>query len=260
MISSDRVKIPVLAQLIPEGIKPGTMFVAEVDPDSQWLALATTITARLLQAKSHVGYVCAVRSTADVKESLSALQVDVGEAIRTDLLGLDDNYSATLTGGRMETAGTQPSGPERTEDGILFHSLKVQDLSVEFLKSSRNTPKAARIFSDWPPGSLTLAESLSTLARFNEEKPLIEWMESRLYPEQRRTKRITIARLSRGVHTEWFYKRAEDFADGIIDVQLREDGEDIKSFLRVRSLKGQPHDARWHEIEIKPTGEAVLVV
>ena len=29
--------------------------------------------------------------------------------------------------------------------------------------------------------------------------------------------------------------------------------------LRVTSLKGQPHDTRWHEIQIKPNGEAVLV-
>jgi len=34
--------------------------------------------------------------------------------------------------------------------------------------------------------------------------------------------------------------------------------DEVKNLLRIRSLKGQPHDTRWHEIEIKPNGEAVL--
>jgi hypothetical protein len=32
-----------------------------------------------------------------------------------------------------------------------------------------------------------------------------------------------------------------------------------KNLLKLRSLKGQPHDNRWHEIQVKPNGEAILV-
>jgi hypothetical protein len=46
--------IPLLDQLIPDGIEAGTIFTAEFDPDSQWLAVATTIAARYLQAAGRV--------------------------------------------------------------------------------------------------------------------------------------------------------------------------------------------------------------
>ena len=257
MYSLDRVNIPLLDKLIPSGVKPGTVLLVEFDPESQWFSLATTITAGFLAARRHVAYNCMVRSTADVKDALSALGVNVGEAIRTDLLDLDDFYSATLSGGRLGDTGTS-GGAERTEEGVRYRSLKIQDLSVEFLKSSRLASQGSLIFNPWPPGSLSLVESISTFARFNEEKPLVEWLESRKFPEVRRMKRILIDGVSRGVHSDWFYERIEGFSDGAVEIQLRENEEQIKNFLRVRSLKGQPHDSRWHAIEIKPNGEATL--
>jgi hypothetical protein len=44
-LSSKRVNIPILATLIPDGIKLGTIFVVEFDPESQWFTVATTIAA-----------------------------------------------------------------------------------------------------------------------------------------------------------------------------------------------------------------------
>ncbi|MGA2625549.1 MAG: hypothetical protein ABSF63_00620 [Candidatus Bathyarchaeia archaeon] len=63
----------------------------------------------------------------------------------------------------------------------------------------------------------------------------------------------------RGIHTESFYKQLEGRLDGIIDLRVMERGEEVKDLLRIRSLKGQPHDTRWHEIQIKQNGEATLV-
>jgi len=43
-LSSDHpVSIPVLNELIPDGVKPETLFLVEFDPESRWLALAVTI-------------------------------------------------------------------------------------------------------------------------------------------------------------------------------------------------------------------------
>jgi KaiC/GvpD/RAD55 family RecA-like ATPase len=255
-LSTDRVNVPLLAQLIPDGVKPGTIFTVEFDPDSQWFSIAVTMIAGFLQAKNHAVYVCQVRPTETAKESISALGIDVEESIRTDALDFDDFYTATLTGGRIEDAS---SGPERTEEGLRVRSLKVQDLSVEFRKSTKLASEGSLVINPWPPGSLIVDECLSSLARFNEEKSLVEWYESRVCPELRRIKRITFVGISRRIHSDWFYSRFEGFCDGIIDIQLREREGHIKSFLRIRNLKGQPHDSRWHEIEIKPNGEATLV-
>ena len=53
-------------------------------------------------------------------------------------------------------------------------------------------------------------------------------------------------------------QRVEAACDGVIDVRVLEQDGALKNVLRLRSLKGQPHDNRWHEIEIKPNGETSL--
>lgn len=96
------------------------------------------------------------------------------------------------------------------------------------------------------------------LLRFNEEKHFLEWFENRDVPLQRKLKRISLFAFGRGLHSESFYRRLENIYDGVIDVRVMERDNEAKSHLRLQSLKGQPHDSRWHEIEIKGNGEAVL--
>ena len=56
-----------------------------------------------------------------------------------------------------------------------------------------------------------------------------------------------------------FTSELESDVDGVIDLRVMERDEEAKNLLRIRSLKGQPHDARWHEIQIKRNGEATLI-
>ncbi len=135
-----------------------------------------------------------------------------------------------------------------------FRSLKVSDLSIQWLKVS----KSARTDTE-PVGTLGVVESCLALLRFNEEKPFVEWMESRVNPEERRMRRVTLQGFVRGVHSDWLYKRMEYAGDGVIEVKVMEHQDMPRNFLRVKSLKGQPHDSRWHEIDVKPSGEAILV-
>jgi len=101
-LSSDRVSVPLLAQLIHDGVRPGTIFTVEFDPDSQWLAVTTTMAAKYLQLGQRITYVSCTRPPEAVKDSLANLGVDVAAAIREHRLVVDDWYTATLTGGRIE--------------------------------------------------------------------------------------------------------------------------------------------------------------
>ena len=257
MPSDNPVSIPILTELIPDGVKPETLFVVEFDPASQWLAVARTITAGYLRAGGHVSYTAMLGSPETVRERLLALGVDVSAAIREGRLSVDDFYSATLSGGRLD--GGEPSIIERIEGGYRIRSLKVADLSVEWLRDMRHGSESMADFENWPPGALTISESWSQMLRFNEEKPFLEWMISREHPTARRAKRVDFAGFVRGVHTESFYNQVETAYDGVIDLRVMERGEGWKNFLSIRSLKGQPHDARWHEIQVKRNGEAALV-
>jgi len=126
--SGDRFSVPLLAQLIPDGIKAGTEFAVEFDPSSQWIAVATTIAARYIQAGGRVTYVTTTRSPETAKDALSSLGVNVSVVIREGHLTIDDWYTATqlsvfawqaLAGGFF--AGMEDEAVERVYGGGPNH-------------------------------------------------------------------------------------------------------------------------------------------
>ncbi len=261
MSSPERVSVPILAQLIPGGIRPGTLFVVEFDPESQWYAVAATIAANFLKTNGRVGYAAFTRPPEEVKRVLSSLGVDLASVAREGRLTVDDWYSASLTGGRLESTGSGQTGFfEGIEGGgVRALSLKVTDLSIEWHSWKKSGPKPYDVSETWPPGALGIGESVSEILRFNDENAFLEWVINRTNPNDRRAQRIALYGYVRGIHSELLYKRIEAAFDGVIDIRVMEEARTAKNFLRVRSLKGQPHDSSWHEIEIKPNGEAVLV-
>ena len=259
MSTDNRFTIPLLDKLIPDGIEAGTVFNVEFDPDSQWLAIATTIAATYLQSGGRVAYVSVTRPPEAVRRNLTKLGVDVTAAIKEQHLTVDDWYTATLTGERIVTEQEKTVFLEPIEGGMRLRSLKVADISVEWLQLSKYGPRPYDVAETWPPGALTIVDAHSELMRFNEENAYLEMVISRSLPNERKAKRIRIGAAVRGVHSESFYNRLESASDGIIDIRVMERDDETKNLLRVRSLKGQPHDSRWHEIEIRPNGEAVIL-
>ncbi len=253
MFSQERSNIPFLARLIPDGIKPPRVFLVEYDPESQWLAVAVTAAALYVQAGSRVSYSVMLRPRDAAIADLERLGVDVSACEEAGLLRVDDWYQATL-GREHETMTTEAVDDKYTRTG----SLKIADLSVDFLKRLKGKTELTK-WSSQQHGVLTIAESFSSLLRFNDEKVFLEWMEGRNLPLQRQLGRINLLAIARRLHSESFYARMENASDGVVDIKIIEVGDETKNFLRVRSLKGHPHDTRWHEIEIKPNGEATLI-
>jgi KaiC/GvpD/RAD55 family RecA-like ATPase len=255
MDSSYRISIPLFSGLVTGGIRPGTIFAVEFDPESEWFSIATTIVALLVRSNRQASYLAMARPPADLGRDLTSLGVDVAACKSEGLLRVNDWYSPTLTGGRLQT--TIGGILEKTLGEQRVNSLKVADLSVEWLRQSKESTESKKGGNE--EGRLVVVESLSEVLRFNEEKPLVEWVVTRVYPEERRVKHIALQGLITGIHSEWFYKRMEAASDGVIEVKVRDIEGEAKSYLRLRSLRGQPHDSRWHLVEIKPNGEAVLV-
>lgn len=210
--------------------------------------------AKRLVENQYVAYLVMARSMDRVVQGLSALGVKVSEVVKNGSLDLIDWYSATLTGGRAGTGGSDEVF-EQIEGGRRVRSLKVADLSPYFLKRAK---EGSEVYEKQRAGDLVLMESCSSQMRFNEEKAYVEWMETRVNPQERRWKNIVFQGLVRGVHSDWVYRRMEADWDGVIDIRVKDEGGEARSYLRVRSLKGQPYDGRWHEMEIKPNGEATL--
>ena len=253
MDTAERVSIPLFADLIPDGISPGTGLLVEYDPHSQWFALATTVIARWLQAGKRGYCVAMVRPREVLVKDLGRFGIDVAAKEEAGELRVDDWYSASLT--------PEHSTPENEVIGDKYQrygSVKIPDLSLGFSQTLKGRQLLSKWSSEQQLGVLAIADSFSMLLRFNEEKTFLEWFENRDLPLQRKLKRINVCGFGLGLHSEQFYKRLENVFDGVIEVRVMEREDQIKNLVRVTSLKGQPHDTRWHEIEIKGNGEAVL--
>jgi KaiC/GvpD/RAD55 family RecA-like ATPase len=190
-----------------------------------------------------------------VVKDLERLGVDVMAKEEDGTLRVDDWYSATLTLEHM--------APEtKVIDGkhLKIGEVKVADLSVGFLKQLKGHKLLDKWSSEQQLGVLAVVESFSMLLRFNEEKSFLEWFESRDLPLQRKLRRTNLWGFGRGLHSDQFYRRLENMADGLIEVRVMEREDRVRNLIRVTALKGQPHDTRWHEIEMSSNGEAVLVI
>jgi KaiC/GvpD/RAD55 family RecA-like ATPase len=194
------------------------------------------------------------RTREEVRSALESIGLDVTASEKAGLLNVGDLQSATM--------GLEPSRGETIEDVkgetgeyMRVKSVKAADLSVEWLKGLKEAIAREDLL---PPGTLNIGESVSTVLRFNEEKPYLEFLETRVLALDKKKGASNINAAIRGIHSEAFYKRFEAMFGGVIDLRVMEHEGEAKNFLRLRSLKGQPHDTRWHEIEVKTNGEAVL--
>jgi KaiC/GvpD/RAD55 family RecA-like ATPase len=249
-----------LIHLIPDGLRPGSIVLVEFDADSQWFWVAVTIAVRCMAENRHVAFLAFTTTPSDVARAMSRLGADVEGAEKSGLLAIEDWYSASLSGGRLALDTTQRSMFERVDGRMRVQSLKTADLSVEWLKTSKTGPQTAHdIVEFWPSGSVAISESCSSILRFSDEKSFIEFFESRIRAEEhRRANLVTFQGIMRGIHSDWLYKRMESACDGIIDLRVFEQEGEVKNLLRIRTLRGQPHDSRWHSMNLGRNGEAKL--
>ncbi len=230
------------------------MVLVEFDPEGQWFPLSRTISARWLQNGSRVIYGAMSRPREEIIAALERLGVNAGECERAGRLRIDDYHAATLS---LDKGGTEIQTVDDTY--LRLWSARIADMSVGQLRSLKGQLPPLSKWSDDQSDVLALADSFSPYLRFNDEKAFLEWMETRNLPLNRKLGRVILDGISRRIHSESFYARLEGAFDGLVEVRALEREDEIRNMLRIRNLRGQPHDARWHEIKLDSKGEATLV-
>jgi KaiC/GvpD/RAD55 family RecA-like ATPase len=62
----------------------------------------------------------------------------------------------------------------------------------------------------------------------------------------------------KGVHSEAFYNQLESWHDGIVDVKSVEQEGRIGHFIRVRMMRGEDCDSKWHRLKLLENHEVTL--
>lgn len=221
------VGIPILADLIPAGISYRTTFIIEYDPDSSYYQILESTVHDLLSAGQVVSFFNYTRFADQVRQDLRALGSDIDALEAQGKFHLYDGYSATLG--------------IKSKEKLAFESLKVADVSLFFLKLTKdeNPIKNDVGFSD--NGSIGL--------RYNDEKAFLDFYATRVIPRAKLHDRISFTAFVTGVHSTSFYKSMEDIVDGVIDVKFDDSEGTPRTKLRVRAFKLGQFNGSWRRVK-----------
>jgi KaiC/GvpD/RAD55 family RecA-like ATPase len=241
------MRISLIEDLLKAPLQPGSSLLVEYDPTSTWYQASVSVAAEWLRAGGVVSYHVAAQPPDNIRSQLSAMGLQVEQLEQEDKLRLFDWYTATL--GRKST------------EKYAFYSLRAADLSVLFAKYLMGTPDSSSVDVLPPtpsPDWLRILDDASCLARFNEEKSWVEFVRTRIIPIASLWKSTGIGGVIKGIHTDWAYKSLEAASDGVIDFKLDETGEETRTMIRIKSMRGTGFDSRSHSLKADEHFEVTL--
>ncbi len=210
--------------------------MVEFDAASQWYNALITIVAGWLKTGGKIQYYAFARSPESIRKQLVRLGVDTEELENNGALEIWDWYTATLGQASKEKRGA--------------NSLKVADLSIHVSQVRMKGPPA--------PDTLAIGEDISVLDRFNEEKSWVEYELARSIPAFRDRNMTCLRGVIRDVHSSLAYKRLESVSDGIIDLRIETESEEIVNMIRIRTMRNVGFDSRWHPLKIGENFEVTI--
>ncbi|MFI5449656.1 MAG: RAD55 family ATPase [Candidatus Bathyarchaeia archaeon] len=229
-------RIPLIEDLTTGPIPPGSNLMVEYNPVSQWHNASLTIAAGWLRTGGRVSYNVFTQPPDHVRTRLKQLGLDVDSLEREKELGIQDWFSATV--GR------------KSEEKLAQPTLKVADLSIAWSKRfGQSQPQ---------PELLVMDDDSSTVARFNDEKIWTEFVLTRDMFAAPLLKSTMINPYTKGVHSDWVYKRFEAAFDGVIEFELNESGMATKDMIRIRSMRNVGFNREWHQLKIGENLEVTL--
>jgi KaiC/GvpD/RAD55 family RecA-like ATPase len=228
--------IPLIEELTKGPVAPGSNLHVFFDPASCWYAASVEITAGWIKTGGGLNYTALGQSPTSIRSQLKDLGLDASELEKNEQLRILDGYTATLGQKSMEK--------------YVYESLKTADLSIDFAKGLMVDPPI--------PDRLRIADNISVLARFNDEKTLVEFYNSRVIPAAQIRQSTLVSGVMKDVHSAWYLKQMEAVSDGIIDLKLDDTGEEPRNLMRIRAMRKVAFDGRWHELKVKENFEVTL--
>jgi KaiC/GvpD/RAD55 family RecA-like ATPase len=229
--------IPLIEDLTTGPIPAGSNILVEFDPTSQWYNASFTLGVGWLKTGGSVAYNTFAQPPENVRNRFRQLGLDDAELENAEQLRIIDWYTSSLG--------------QKSKEKIAVPSLKVADLSIDFMKNQLTGPPI--------PDRIRITDNGSVHARFNEEKPWMEFLLTRGLQIAQTRKSTAITGLMTGVHSEWVYRQMEGAHDVVVDFKLEEasNGETI-DVMRIRNARNVTFTKGWHRLRIGQNFEVTL--
>jgi len=232
--------LPILRELVPEGLLYGGTYLIEFEPHSLWFETSFTLANYALGQGIKTQYHTFMRSLDEIRNSLRKLGLDVSRLEQEKTLFFLDSYTVT-------TGLALAEHPETPTNRSVNLSEWGESIVKEFKEGATKAIEHLHIDDD-----------LSVLLQYNDERVFIEWWRTKLIPAARANNSVGLHPVVTGVASEAFYKQVESSSDGIIDFRSREESGRVEQYMRVRMMRNTTCDSSWRRLRLLGTGEVVI--
>jgi class 3 adenylate cyclase/KaiC/GvpD/RAD55 family RecA-like ATPase len=234
------VAVPILKELIPDGIDYGTYVMIEFEPDSIWYETSLAIAAQAIRVGVKTVYHTFRHLPDDIRRALRRFGLDVEKLEKDGTFEIVDSF----------TIQTGLAAPE-TEYAVS-RSLNVSNWGMSIAQVIKSgMPQEER---RW----LHIDDDCSVLNKYNPETAIIEFNRTRGIPLSRIEESVQLNAYLKGVASDSFYKQMESMSGGIVDLKSGESEGKIENYVRVRAMTGKKFDSRWHRLLLQENGEVAL--
>jgi KaiC/GvpD/RAD55 family RecA-like ATPase len=243
---SNALVLPLLKQLIPEGIDYGTNLLVEFPSDSLWYETSFTLAAQALRNGVRTEYHVFQHTPSEVRAALVRLGLDVERLEKDETLQVLDSYTVQ-TGVAVAEAERKTFARD-----FVSNSMKVSDWSISGMKEVKSGMIGAR------KRGLHIDDNTLVLVRYNSEPAIIDFWRTRAISTSRVEENVDVYSMLTGMTSDSFRSQFESIQDGIIDFKAEERDDEVQHFVRVRILRGKRCDSRWRRITVQDKGEVTL--
>ncbi len=209
---ANSVIIPILKELIPDGIEYGTILLAEFEPDSIWYDASLTMAAQAFRDGIKTDYHTFQRNPSEVSRAIARFGLDVQKLQEDGRFRIIDSYT-------VQTKLGEPERPRKL--GHFFRSttqsVSLSDWSIAAVQEIKSVPELEK-------RRFHIDDDILVLLQYNAEKVFIDYWRTRGLPGARALDVAFLNGTVLGVHSEPFYRQLESLCDGIIEFKREETG------------------------------------
>lgn len=244
----DSISLPLLKEVLPNGLIYGANYFVEFESDSLWYETSLTLVAQALRNGVRTDYHTFSHVPADIRRGLEKLVLNLDELEKDDTFRIIDTYTVQSGLGTPEPLGK--ATPRKLVDTQSVKLIEWDKSAVGSFSEEVHETDRRRLHID---------DNTSILLQYNMEQEFINHWRTISLPYVRRFDLAAVHSIVRGVFSEGFYRQFESFCDGIIDFKSEEESGELEHYLRIRLIRGMPHDSSWRRIRLLDNGEVALL-
>ncbi len=232
---STTLSLPILKDLIPDGIEYGASLLVEFEPRSIWYETSLTIAARALKNGIPTEYHTFQHSPEEIRKALARFGLNAIELHPPS--GIVDSYTPQTGLGASEP---------KDEWG---RSLSISNWSIGVAKIIK-TASGADKETVARERRLHIDDNISILLQYNQEKDFIDFYRTRMIPLARVTEMTALVGMLTEVASDSFYRKFEAVCDGILEFKTEDKEGRIEQFVRVSAMRDKSYESGWRRLRL----------